>query len=113
MDALYDFDEEKLASVRKAKPWTQDPKHFRRVRVTASATMKMLQHAVGGCEKGMESRGGKPVEVMGLLLGRPDVDDPRALLVLDVFPLPIDGAETKVLADDQEVMNLLRSITDC
>ena len=49
---------------------------------------------------------------MGLLLGRPHVDELRTLLVTDVFPLPVEGAETRVLADDQEVMNYMISLGD-
>lgn len=107
MDGLFDFDTEALNAVRESKPWTQDPRHFKRVKVTASAAMKMLKHACAGVEKGMKSAGGKPVEVMGLMLGRPCTEHTDTLLILDVFPLPVEGAETRVLADDQEVLNYM------
>lgn len=51
--------------------------------------------------------GGKPVEVMGLMVGRPDTEALTTLVVTDVFPLPVEGAETKVLADDEEVTNYM------
>ena len=42
---------------------------------------------------------------MGLLLGRPDPDSPQTLVVSDAFPLPIEGFETRVIADDENVVN--------
>ncbi|ETV93143.1 hypothetical protein H310_12752 [Aphanomyces invadans] len=108
-DNLYAWNEDRVNEIRTNKQWSQDPKYFRRVQVSPSATMKMLSHAQSGVEKGMSSPGGKPVEVMGLLLGRPSTDPANlnTLIVTDAFPLPIEGAETKVLADDQEVMNYM------
>eukprot|EP00904_Undaria_pinnatifida_P010840 jgi/Undpi1/6887/HiC_scaffold_21.g09363.m1 len=110
-DALYSFDEAKLDLIRKTKPWMQDPKYFKKVKISPSAAMKMLMHANSGVEKGM-AQGGKPVEIMGMMLGRPDTEMPNALIVTDVFPLPVEGAETKVLADDQEVANYMIDLGD-
>ena len=61
-----------------------------------------------GVEKGMKSENGMPVEVMGLLLGRPstDVNNPGYLVVTDAFPLPVEGVETRVEAGD-EAMNFM------
>jgi len=53
------------------------------------------------------SSGGKPVEVMGLMVGHPCPNSLGTLVVSDVFPLPVEGAETRVLADDQEVLNYM------
>lgn len=108
-DSYYQIDDTKLAKVREQKAWKNDPKYFKSTRLSPSAVMKMLSHANSGVEKGMSSQGGKPVEVMGLMLGRPstDEDELHTLIVTDVFPLPIEGAETKVLADDQEVINYM------
>ncbi|CAM9638719.1 unnamed protein product, partial [Heterosigma akashiwo] len=80
-DIFYAFDEAKLEEVRSNKLWMQDPKYFKKVMISPSATMKMMMHANSGVEKGMKSGGGKPVEVMGLMLGRPDTRQPRALVV--------------------------------
>ena len=63
-------------------------------------------HSHSGVEKGIKATG-TPVEVMGLLLGRPCTEESHALVVTDVFPLPVEGAETRVLADDQEVLNYM------
>lgn len=46
-------------------------------------------HANSGVEKGMAA-GGKPVEIMGMMLGRPDTETPQALIVTDVSASP-DG----------------------
>ncbi len=44
-------------------------------------------HANSGVEKGMAA-GGKPVEIMGMMLGRPDTETPNALIVTDVSVSP-------------------------
>jgi COP9 signalosome complex subunit 5 len=50
---------------------------------------------------------------MGLLLGRPDPYCPTALVVTDAFPLPIEGFETRVVADDQDVVNHMIALNEC
>ena len=47
---------------------------------------------------------------MGLMLGRPDPHKPTNLIVTDAFPLPIEGFETRVIADDQNVINHMISL---
>ena len=47
---------------------------------------------------------------MGLMLGRPDPFKPTNLIVTDAFPLPIEGFETRVIADDQSVINHMISL---
>jgi COP9 signalosome complex subunit 5 len=114
-DAAYGVDEDVLKDVRHNKVWMQDPKYYKKVIVSPSAAMKMMNHAHSGVEKGIKA-GGKPVEIMGLMLGRPstgtdkDVGDAQTLIVTDCFPLPIEGAETRVLADDAEVINYMISL---
>jgi COP9 signalosome complex subunit 5 len=39
------------------------------------------------------------------MLGRPDPHKSTNLIVTDAFPLPIEGFETRVVADDQDVVN--------
>ena len=41
-DARYTFDDEKLAELRKANPWKDDPRYFKGVAVSPSAVMKMV-----------------------------------------------------------------------
>lgn len=64
--------------------------------------MKMLQHALAGVDKG-RSRGTNPVEVMGLCIGKPEGD---TIIVIDTVPLPVEGTETKVVADDAQTYML-------
>jgi COP9 signalosome complex subunit 5 len=110
-DAQYTFDETKLETVRQAKLWTQDPKYFKRVSVSPSAAMKMMLHGQSGVDKGCATSG-KPIEVMGLLLGRPDTEDEHSIIITDAQPLPIEGFETKVIADDQEVINYMIDLSE-
>ena len=105
-DARYTFDEARLSSLRSSAPWQNDPKFFQSAAFSPSAVMKMLMHCHSGVEKGLK-KGGNPIEVMGLMLGRPDPDTPKTLVVTDVFPLPIEGFETRVIADDQDVVNYM------
>jgi COP9 signalosome complex subunit 5 len=85
----------------------------------------MMTHCQSGVDKGRSSRStrsgatttlagissnattgsGNPIEVMGLLLGRPDPTATTTLVVTDAFPLPIEGFETRVVADDESVVN--------
>lgn len=101
---LYAFDVAKVESVRAQMPWAADPKWFKRVKVSPSATIKMMMHGQSGVDKGIK-KNGKPVEVMGILIGRPDTEDPHALIISDAYALPIEGFETSVVADNIEVQN--------
>ena len=103
-DSHYAYDEAATINIRKEKKWMQDPKYFKRVVVSPAAAMKMQTHGQSGVEKGIK-KGGKPTEVMGLLLGRPDDTDPHCFLIVDAQALPIEGFETSVVADDAEVQD--------
>lgn len=107
----YSCDKEKLEALQKDKPWMKNPKHFSSVAVSPSAIMKMMMHCARGVEKGI-AKGGNPIEVMGLLLGRPDPYHPTTLIVTDAFPLPIEGFETRVIADDQGVVNHMIALNE-
>lgn len=106
MESLYSYPEEQLAAIRNKKLWCQDPKYFKRVKINPSAAIKMLMHGQQGVDKGI-NKSGTPIEVMGLLLGRPDHEDPNAFVISDALPLPIEGFETRVVADDVDVMNYM------
>lgn len=110
-DSRYTFNEAKLESIRQARAWMQDPKYFKRISVSPSAAIKMMLHAQSGVDKGT-STSGKPIEVMGLLLGRPDTDDEHNIIITDAQPLPIEGFETKVIADDQNVINYMINLSE-
>lgn len=65
---LYKVDQEALNAVREAKPWydgegATNPKYFQTTYVSAAATVKMLEHALRGVEKGMASANRMPIEV--------------------------------------------------
>lgn len=70
-----------------------------------------MTHCQSGVEKGIK-KGGNPIEVMGLILGRPDPTTPKTLIVTDVFALPIEGFETRVIADDEDVVNHMIALSD-
>jgi hypothetical protein len=91
-------------------------------------------HASAGVEKGLRAANQMPVEVMGFMLGHVDTEVPRALVVTDVsdgisnaalagqtnarlnvlqvFPLPVEGTETQVMTDNQEVINYMIQLSD-
>jgi COP9 signalosome complex subunit 5 len=71
-----------------------------------------MMHCQSGVEKGIK-KGGNPVEVMGLMMGRPDHQEPHTtLIVTDVFPLPIEGFETRVVVDDENVLNYMFTLQE-
>lgn len=106
MDHYYSFPEDKVQEIRNAKPWLNDAKHFKKVKVSPSACIKMLTHGQSGVDKGI-SQSGKPVEVMGLLLGRPDTEDPTSMIITEALPMPCEGFETRVIVDDENVINYM------
>lgn len=110
-DARYWYDAEKLRQLKSDAPWMKNPKYFQSVAVSPTAVMKIMMHCQSGVDKGI-AKGGNPIEVMGLLLGRPDPNTPETLVVTDAFPLPIEGFETRVVADDQNVTNHMISLGD-
>jgi len=89
-DEIFRFDNAVLQKNLAGKPWTKDPRWFKHVRVSALALVKMVMHA----------RSGGSLEIMGLMLGKIDNDDPRGptMIVMDVFALPVEGTETRVNA---------------
>lgn len=107
-DAIFKYDEIAIAKQRAEKPWDHHPKYFKDVKVSALAAMKMLKHAVSGVEAGRK-RGSAPIEIMGLLIGKPEGS---TIVVMDACPLPVEGSETRVVADDAQVFmfDMLESI---
>eukprot|EP00537_Pseudo-nitzschia_pungens_P010786 CAMPEP_0172384712 /NCGR_PEP_ID=MMETSP1061-20121228/2451_1 /TAXON_ID=37318 /ORGANISM="Pseudo-nitzschia pungens, Strain cf. pungens" /LENGTH=485 /DNA_ID=CAMNT_0013113451 /DNA_START=190 /DNA_END=1647 /DNA_ORIENTATION=+ len=137
-ERFYAVDDGKLQRLREEKPWvgtggsgaqagqagrqsssgtgtaSKRPlaKYFESVSIGPSAVTKMMMHCQSGVEKGI-AQGGNPIEVMGLMLGRPDPHKPNNLIVTDAFPLPIEGFETRVVADDQNVVNHMIALGEC
>lgn len=67
------------------KPWTKDPNYFQQVHISSLALLKMTIHA----------RSGGSIEIMGMLTGR---IVKNGIVVMDVYPLPVEGTETRVNA---------------
>ena len=84
-DALYSYDAADQAVANDAKPWKKDPHHFKNVRISAVALLKMVMHA----------RSGGSIEVMGIMQGKIAGD---TFIVTDAFRLPVEGTETRVSA---------------
>lgn len=112
MDSYLAVDSVKLAKLTAEKPWMSNPTWFSKVKVSAAAASKMLTHAASGVDKGLKSSNAMPVEVMGLMVGHVDTDDPHSLIVTDTFPLPVEGTETTVMTDNPEVVNYMIQLSD-
>jgi hypothetical protein len=52
------------------------------------------------------------MQVMGLMVGHVDTEDPHALIVTDTFPLPVEGTETTVMTDNPAVVNYMIQLSD-
>lgn len=87
-DALYTYDAAEQKAINDAKPWRASPNHFKHVRISAVALLKMVMHA----------RSGGSIEVMGLMQGKIAGD---TFIVTDAFRLPVEGTETRVNAQDE------------
>ncbi|TPX68177.1 hypothetical protein SpCBS45565_g03247 [Spizellomyces sp. 'palustris'] len=84
-DLIYHYNSEEQKANVNAKPWTKDPHHFKKVKISAVALIKMVMHA----------RSGGNIEVMGLMQGK-IFDD--TMVIMDAFALPVEGTETRVNA---------------
>ncbi|KAK6363216.1 COP9 signalosome catalytic subunit rri1 [Orbilia blumenaviensis] len=87
-DFIYGFDEEEQKTTLDAKPWKANPDYFKSVRISAVALLKMTMHA----------RSGGSIEIMGLMVGRVHG---TSFIVSDAFPLPVEGTETRVNAQNE------------
>jgi COP9 signalosome complex subunit 5 len=88
-DALYNLDRvQQKDLIEKVKPWKQAPEHFKDVRISSLALLKMVTHA----------RSGGSIEIMGIMLGSIQGD---SFIVTDAFRLPVEGTETRVNAQEE------------
>lgn len=87
-DALFTLNTPELKKLNDAKPWRSDPNHFKYVRISAVALLKMVMH----------TRTGGDLEVMGLMLGYVQHE---TFIVTDAVRLPVEGTETRVNAQDE------------
>ncbi|KAJ3194106.1 COP9 signalosome complex subunit 5 [Irineochytrium annulatum] len=84
-DRIYYYDNNEVQDILRARPWTKDPNHFKKVKISAVALIKMVMHA----------RSGGNIEVMGLMQGKIQGD---VMIIMDAFALPVEGTETRVNA---------------
>ena len=101
-DALYGYNENEQRAISDDRPWKKDPHHFKHVRISAVALLKMVMHA----------RSGGSIEIMGLMQGKILGD---TFIVTDAFRLPVEGTETRVNAGaeaDEYQVNYLQSCRD-
>ncbi|KAL9006770.1 MAG: hypothetical protein Q9188_000457 [Gyalolechia gomerana] len=101
-DALYSYDEAEQKAISDERPWKKDPNHFKNVRISAVALLKMVMHA----------RSGGSLEIMGLMQGKIAGD---TFVVTDAFRLPVEGTETRVNASaeaDEYSTQYLQSCRD-
>lgn len=96
-DSVFAYDEAGINKQR-TEADTSNAKYFNKVKISALCAMKMLKHSLAGVKKGREGEGGTPIEIMGLLVGKPDGD---TIVVMDACPLPVEGIEYKVEASDE------------
>ncbi|KAI8825263.1 JAB1/Mov34/MPN/PAD-1 ubiquitin protease-domain-containing protein [Fimicolochytrium jonesii] len=84
-DAIFRYDKEAQKVQTDGAPWAKNPNHFKKVKISAIALIKMVTHA----------RSGGNIEIMGLMQGKV-LDD--TMIIMDVFALPVEGTETRVNA---------------
>ena len=97
-DALYGYDDTEQKKINNEAPWKKDPHHFKNVRISAVALLKMVMHA----------RSGGSIEVMGLMQGKISGD---TFIVTDAFRLPVEGTETRVNASEQANEYIVQYLT--
>ncbi|ODQ45645.1 hypothetical protein PICMEDRAFT_18840, partial [Pichia membranifaciens NRRL Y-2026] len=78
--------------------WKKHPYYFRTVNVSLLAMLKMSTHAVSG---GM-------IEIMGMLVG---YHKDNELIVLDCYPLPVQGTESRVNPQNDSYEFMLSYLT--
>lgn len=84
--AIYAFDEAEQEAIYQKHPWREDVNWVKNVRMSAVAMIKIVMHAKSGGD----------IEVMGLMKGKVTPDG--TFIIMDAFPLPVEGTETRVNA---------------
>ena len=84
-ESMYLFNRDEQRAEQESRPWARNPRHFKKVAISALALLKMTMHA----------RSGGQLEVMGLMCGKIKGD---TMIVTDSFALPVEGTETRVNA---------------
>eukprot|EP00899_Mesostigma_viride_P000752 jgi/Mesvir1/10678/Mv13769-RA.1 len=84
-DEIFRYNDVQQISIQNQKPWTKDPRYFKKAHISALALLKMSMHAASG----------GTIEVMGIMQGKTVGD---TIIVMDAFALPVEGTETRVNA---------------
>ncbi|KKA27416.1 hypothetical protein TD95_002028 [Thielaviopsis punctulata] len=100
LDALYNYDSAVVRKETESRPWRNNARHFKHVRVSAVAMIKMVMHATSGGD----------IEVMGCMQGYISGD---TFIVTDALPLPVEGTETRVNAQDEANEYLVQYLKAC
>ncbi|CDS11961.1 Putative COP9 signalosome complex subunit 5a [Lichtheimia ramosa] len=87
-DQIYYYDAQKNKEALEQRPWKTNPNHYKHVKISAIALIKMVMHA----------RSGGNIEVMGLMQGKVHGD---TMIIMDAFGLPVEGTETRVNAQNE------------
>jgi len=102
-DNIYKYDNESYQKFLSTKPWQKDVNHFKKVKISDLALLKMVMHA----------RSGGIIEVMGVMMGKCEGD---TMIVMDSFALPVEGTETRVNASAEgyeymvQYLSLIRTV---
>ncbi|KAJ3284326.1 COP9 signalosome complex subunit 5 [Borealophlyctis nickersoniae] len=100
-DQIYHYNNEEHQAQLNVKPWTKDPHHYKKVKISAVALIKMGSMLPGlgtppqQCLTVIHARSGGNIEVMGLMQGKVAGD---TMVIMDAFALPVEGTETRVNA---------------
>ncbi|KAF1345674.1 COP9 signalosome complex subunit 5 [Delphinella strobiligena] len=98
-DALYSYSDKDQKEIRNKHPWRSDPQHFKHVRISAVALLKMVMHA----------RSGGSIEIMGLMIGYVQQE---TFIVTDAIRLPVEGTETRVNAHTEADEYIVKYMED-
>lgn len=82
---FYSFDQDAVNKLYDEKPWKKDENYYKKVKISATALIKMVMHA----------KSGGNIEVMGLMQGKVKGD---TFWIMDSFALPVEASETRVNA---------------
>lgn len=92
-DNFYTIESDKV--IIEERPWKSEKKYFNKVYISLVALLKMTLHAISGGN----------IEVMGMITGKIIAN---AIVVMDVYALPVEGTETRVNAQAEGYEYMVR-----
>lgn len=96
--SIYQFNESEHDEFLESNIWASDVHHFKKVKISAVALVKMVMHAISGGN----------IEVMGVMQGRARADE---FIITNAFGLPVEGTETRVNASASANEYLVQYVT--